>query len=64
MPRLRRWRSSSRSVSDASTGLIGAAGGGGGTAGIGGGAGIFGVKKDITKLPVLGFAVGYILPEP
>jgi len=64
MPFFRRWRSSSRSTSDASTGLIGGAGGGGGISGIGGGDGIFGVKKDITKRPVLGFAVGYILPQP
>jgi hypothetical protein len=44
--------------------LIGGAGGGGGIAGIGGGDGIFGIKKPIKLLPVLGFAVGYILPLP
>ena len=42
--------------------FLSACGGGGG--GNGGGDGIFGIKKDITKRPVLGFAVGYILPLP
>ena len=40
----------------------GGAGGGGAMAGIGGGCGILGIKKDIIKSPVLGFAMGYMWP--
>ena len=64
LPFFRRWRSSSRSTSDASTGLIAGAGGGGGIFGNGGGDGIFGIKNDVTELPVLGFAGDYNLPLP